>query len=409
MLPTAGPDLVLLTAALAVAGTCVLPAPVPVLAAAWGLLAAALALSACARLRTARHLAAATAATAAAGARAQEHLAELASVRAARESLAADAFRVQREAAQAMRARAEEVVTEISGIAVQELGEVVTGVDAVRAATATIDERLTAAEAVTTQVAAAAHGTDRVLAALESSLRDVGGMASMISRVADQTKLLALNATIEAARAGQAGEGFAVVADEVKELATETARSTEQITATVASLGRDAEALAGALVRMTEGVAQVEDATVAVRATAADQHALVARLEAALENSIGSLRSMEGLSAKLERRSAQRVAVSGPARLRAGGRTHRVELLDVSATGARCTAPPVPLAEGSTVQLELRVASSPAVVAAATVVRTLHREGSQQVALEFTDDAQADHRTAGVLAALAGGAPALAA
>lgn len=74
------------------------------------------------------------------------------------------------------------------------------------------------------------HGT---VEKLGESGTEIGNVVKVISRVAEQTHMLALNATIEAARAGEAGQGFAVVAQEVKELARETARSSDDIRARI--------------------------------------------------------------------------------------------------------------------------------------------------------------------------------
>ncbi len=65
--------------------------------------------------------------------------------------------------------------------------------------------------------------------ALAEKSREIDKVIDVISDIADQTNLLALNATIEAASAGEAGKGFAVVAGEVKELAKQTAASTESV------------------------------------------------------------------------------------------------------------------------------------------------------------------------------------
>jgi len=72
--------------------------------------------------------------------------------------------------------------------------------------------------------------TDVTVSSLAQSADKIGEIVSLINEIANQTNLLALNATIEAARAGEAGKGFAVVASEVKNLATQTAKATEDIT-----------------------------------------------------------------------------------------------------------------------------------------------------------------------------------
>lgn len=84
-----------------------------------------------------------------------------------------------------------------------------------------------------TEIAEAAVGnvesTNERVHGLTQASEKIEAVISLITDIAEQTNLLALNATIEAARAGDAGKGFAVVASEVKELASQTAKATEEI------------------------------------------------------------------------------------------------------------------------------------------------------------------------------------
>ncbi len=104
-----------------------------------------------------------------------------------------------------------------------------------------------------TNAEAKARETNTQITGLAAASQKIGEIVTLIGQIARQTNLLALNATIEAARAGDAGKGFAVVASEVKNLATQTARATEDITSQVSQIqDMTAEAVKG--VRAISGV-----------------------------------------------------------------------------------------------------------------------------------------------------------
>jgi methyl-accepting chemotaxis protein len=68
---------------------------------------------------------------------------------------------------------------------------------------------------------------------LESLSANIEKFASVIGSIANRTNILSLNASIEAARAGEHGRGFAVVASEVRNLASQTGKSSKEITDTI--------------------------------------------------------------------------------------------------------------------------------------------------------------------------------
>lgn len=101
----------------------------------------------------------------------------------------------------------------------------------------------------------------------------IGNVVDLISVIASQTKLLALNASIEAARAGSAGRGFAVVAGEVKKLAQETARATDEIVGTIASVQAATGRTVQSITRVGEQLARLEQGSQSIAASV-DQQAM---------------------------------------------------------------------------------------------------------------------------------------
>jgi methyl-accepting chemotaxis protein len=250
-----------------------------------------------------------------------------------REAQLADHAEHQQVADRAMRARAQVMIDDtISGV-LTEMRRVLDQADALTQAASAIGSRASLAVEVTHTVARDAAGADRAVTGMSDSLQRVDSVASLISSIAAQTNLLALNATIEAARAGEAGRGFNVVAGQVKDLAGQTARSTEEITNTIAALGADAAAMSSTLTRLSSGVGKIDAANTEVKSVVEDQRASVEQLELSLREAINHIEAMSELAEKLERRSSGRLAVSSTCEVRSHGPSFPATVVNISTGG----------------------------------------------------------------------------
>jgi methyl-accepting chemotaxis protein len=136
--------------------------------------------------------------------------------------------------------------------------------------------------------------TDGTVANLTDAAARIGEVTRLIGDIAAQTNLLALNATIEAARAGDAGKGFAVVASEVKQLASQTAKATESISAQIAAMQAATADATRDLGTIRESIGRISEVTSAIAAAVEEQGAATHDIAQSVQRAAGATREIAG-------------------------------------------------------------------------------------------------------------------
>jgi methyl-accepting chemotaxis protein len=224
---------------------------------------------------------------------------------------------------------------------------------------------------------AAGHKTRKRIETLNEQVAQIGAVADIIGEIAAKTNLLALNATIEAARAGDAGKGFAVVASEVKQLATQTAHSTQEIAQHLGQVRSATGESVDAVVEIENTISEVSTIASTIAAAVEQQQAATAEIArnvaetasatnemtkraqdvsieaeqtgkraaevregaAALDAAVSELRHsvirvVRTSTSEVNRRLDQRHAVDIACRLSIGGATSMAKMADLSVHGA---------------------------------------------------------------------------
>ena len=247
-----------------------------------------------------------------------------------------------------------------------------------------ISQQVTQSSTVVGQAVDAGGHTRATIKVLTERVGRIGAVADMIREIAGKTNLLALNATIEAARAGEAGKGFAVVAGEVKQLASQTARSTDEIAKHINDVRTATEEAVAAVAAIEATIQRIDAIASSIAAAVEQQGAATAEIARNVTETAAAMNEMtarnndvsaeagqasgyasevldntKGLNAavvelrhsvvhavrtsvaEVDRRLAERHAVNLGCRIEASGQpTRTARVADLSAGGARMTGAP---------------------------------------------------------------------
>ncbi|HET6159543.1 MAG TPA: HAMP domain-containing methyl-accepting chemotaxis protein [Dongiaceae bacterium] len=181
--------------------------------------------------------------------------------------------------AEALSATAEETSQQATAVAAaseqttQNVQTVASATEELSASIREIAGQVTESNRIVAGAVTQANDTNAKVKMLAQAAHKIGEVVTLINEIASQTNLLALNATIEAARAGEAGKGFAVVASEVKNLATQTARATEEIGGQIRAIQEATDTSVHAIDEIVQTINRVNEISTAIASAVEEQGA----------------------------------------------------------------------------------------------------------------------------------------
>jgi methyl-accepting chemotaxis protein len=172
-----------------------------------------------------------------------------------------------------------------------------------------------------------AGSTDATMQGLAENAGRISVVIDLIQTIASQTNLLALNATIEAARAGEAGRGFAVVASEVKNLASQTAKATDEIRSQIANMQQVTTSAVGAIRNIGQTIAEINEVTTAIAAAVEQQGIATREIARNIQHAAGGTSEVSSNIVGVSTASAQAGSAAGEVLSASGALRREADML----------------------------------------------------------------------------------